>query len=209
MNKLTRKERRQKNLPQKRKQDKYEAGTTYRLCFPTMKLLQYILKDNDRFPNSRLPVLLYKGGIRLPFVFKARFVKKLFRKHHWINNWRNGVYTFHHYHSNTHEVMAVIKGATTLQLGGENGIHLKIEKGDVILIPACVAHCNLGREKDVICIGGYPRGKDYDMNYGKEGERPSSDENIAQVKIPRLDPVTGKLDPLNLIWKKHQVKAKN
>jgi uncharacterized protein YjlB len=168
-----------------------------------MKLLQYILKDNSRFPNSRLPVLLYKRAIRLPLLFGARYAKNLLKKHHWTNNWRNGVYTYHHYHSNTHEVMAVIKGRTTLQLGGENGVPIKIEKGDVILIPAGVAHRNLGKEKDIICIGGYPGGKDYDMQYGRDEERPAADERIAQVKIPRFDPVTGKPDPLNAIWKKH------
>jgi uncharacterized protein YjlB len=168
-----------------------------------MKVLQYILKDNGRFPNNDLPVLFYKQAIKLPLLFRAQKVKQLFQKHHWTNNWRNGVYTFHHYHSNTHEVMAVINGSTILQLGGENGIHLKIEKGDVILIPAGVAHRNLGKEKDVICIGGYPRGKDYDMNYGKEGERPGADERIAQVNIPRFDPLTGEPDPLNKIWNKH------
>jgi len=168
-----------------------------------MKVLQYFLKGDERFPNNNLPVLLYKKAIHLPLLFKGRFAKMLFTKHHWTNNWRNGIYTFDHYHSNTHEVMAVIKGATTLLLGGENGIHLKIEKGDVIIIPAGVAHCNLEKEKDVICIGGYPGGKDFDMNYGKPGERPAADERIAQVKIPRFDPVTGKSDPLNMIWKKH------
>ena len=108
-----------------------------------MKLLQYILKDNGGFPNRRLPVLLYKRAFDLPILFKGRFVKKLFAKHRWTNHWRNGVYTYHHYHSNTHEVMAVIKGATKLQLGGEKGIRLKIEKGYVILIQTGVAHINL------------------------------------------------------------------
>ena len=41
------------------------------------------------------------------------------------------------------------------------------------------------------------------MNYGKKEERPAADERIALVEIPRLDPVTGKADPLNMIWKKH------
>ena len=124
-----------------------------------MKLLQYFLKDDGRFPNSRLPVLLYKQAVRLPLLFRARFAKVLLKKHHWTNSWKFGVFTFHHYHSNTHEVMVVIKGATTLQLGGENGIHLKIGKGHMIVRPAGVAHCNLGKEKDVICVGGYPKGK--------------------------------------------------
>jgi uncharacterized protein YjlB len=103
--------------------------------------------------------------------------------------------------------MAVIKGSTTLLLGGEKGMHVKIEKGDVILIPAGVAHRNLGKEKDVICIGGYPRGRDYDMNYGKAEERPTADEKIAKVIIPRFDPVTGTPDPMNKVWKKHDVIA--
>jgi uncharacterized protein YjlB len=170
-----------------------------------MKLLQYYLKDDGVFPNSELPVLLYKRALKIPLFFAALQVKKLLQKHHYTNNWRNGIYTYHHYHSNTHEVMAVIKGHTTLLLGGDKGRKVKIEKGDVILIPAGVAHKNLGKEKDVICIGGYPQGRDYNMNYGKKEERPDADEKIAKVKIPRYDPVTGQRDPMNTIWKKKRI----
>ncbi len=171
-----------------------------------MRLLQYFLKDDGKFPNSQLPVLIYKKAIMLPWFFRGRKVKKLFRAHHWTNNWRNGIYTYQHYHSNTHEVMAVIRGATVLRLGGEQGITVKIEKGDVILIPAGVAHRNMQKEKDVICIGGYPRGRNFDMMYGKKDERPAADERIAKVKVPGFDPVTGKKDPMNTIWKKHAEK---
>ena len=167
-----------------------------------MKVLQYYLKDDGRFPNNDLPVLLYKRALKLPWLFKSRFVKRLLQKNHWTNTWRNGVYTFPHYHSNTHEVMAVIKGKTTLKLGGGDGHKVRIEKGDVILIPAGVAHMNLGKEKDVICVGGYPRGKDYDMNYGKPDERPRADEFISRVPIPSTDPVTGGRSPLKAIWTK-------
>lgn len=171
-----------------------------------MKLLQYFLKDDGRFPNSRLPVLIYKRAIKLPLLFRGRHVKNIFRQHHWTNNWRNGIYTYHHYHSNTHEVMAVIRGCTMLQLGGDHGMTVKIEKGDVILIPAGVAHKNMGREKDVICIGGYPRGKNYDMNYGKKEERPASDQKIEKVKTPGFDPVTGKKAPMHTVWDKYDQK---
>lgn len=167
-----------------------------------MKVLQYYLKDDGVFPNNKLPVILYKRALKLPLFFTGMQVRKLFQKHHWTNNWRNGIYTYHHYHSNTHEVMAVIKGQTTLLLGGDKGRKVKIEKGDVILIPAGVAHKNLGKEKDVICIGGYPQGKDFDMNYGREGERPQTDKRIAKVKIPRYDPVSGEQGPLHKVWRK-------
>jgi uncharacterized protein YjlB len=171
-----------------------------------MKLLQYFLKDDGRFPNSHLPVLLYKRAIKLPFFFRYSHVKKIFQMHHWTNNWRNGIYTYHHYHSNTHEVMAVIKGRTMQQLGGEHGMMIKIEKGDVILIPAGVAHRNMKKEKDVVCVGGYPQGKDYNINYGKKAERPEADQLISKVRMPGFDPVTGKNGPMNTIWEKYAKK---
>jgi uncharacterized protein YjlB len=86
-------------------------------------------------------------------------------------------------------------------LGGEQGVTLFVEEGDVLIIPAGVAHMNLGEEKDVICVGGYPDGKDYDMNYGKKSERPATDENIASVTLPLTDPVFGKKDGLLKLWK--------
>ena len=83
---------------------------------------------------------------------------------------------------------------------------IKIEKGDVILIPAGVAHKNMRNEKDVICVGGYPHGKDYDINYGKEEERPAADRLISKVQIPGFDPLTGKNGPMNAIWEKYAKK---
>lgn len=163
---------------------------------------QYLLHDNGTFPNSVLPVLHYKGVLELPVVFPAKYVKNIFRKNNWTNNWRNGIYTFHHYHSVTHEVFGVCKGETQLQLGGEDGKIITIRKGDVIVIPAGVAHKNMGKEEDVICIGGYPDGKDFDMNYGKAGERPQTDKNIAALPVPDKDPVYGAGTGLTTIWKK-------
>jgi uncharacterized protein YjlB len=161
---------------------------------------QYHIKDNGTFPNSELPVLHYKKVLELPAMFPAVAIKRLFKEHNWTNNWRNGIFTFHHYHSNTHEALAVVKGFTTLQLGGDDGLKVMIEKGDVIIIPAGVAHRNLGHEKQVICVGGYPDGRSYDMNYGKTGERPGTDENIAAIPKPATDPVMGHDGGLPEIW---------
>lgn len=150
---------------------------------------QYFLSDDGIFPNSKLPVLFYRQVLRLPSLFPAATVKSLFKKNGWTNNWRAGVFTFHHYHSNTHEVLGVISGASKLQLGGGSGIILTVSAGDVIIIPAGVAHRNLGNENDIICIGGYPDGKDFDVNYGNAGERPHTDRRIARIAIPVKDPV--------------------
>jgi uncharacterized protein YjlB len=162
---------------------------------------QYKIKDNGVFPNSSEPVLHYKGVLRLPTFLASWHVKRLFRKNNWSNNWQHGIYTFHHYHSITHEAMGVCKGATTLLLGGDDGILINIQKGDVIIIPAGVAHKNLGDEDQVVCVGGYPDGKDYDMNYGKAGERPKADQSIAAIPVPGTDPVFGKGKGVATIWK--------
>jgi len=77
---------------------------------------QYFINDNGIFPNSIFPVLYYPNGLQLPLLFSAMHVKNIFGKNDWTNNWRNGIYTYHHYHSITHEVMAVIRGKTILQL---------------------------------------------------------------------------------------------
>ena len=162
----------------------------------------YNIKDNGIFPNNNnLPVIVYKRVLELPALFASNAVRKLFKKNDWKNDWKSGVFECHHYHSITHEALGVCKGATTLLLGGDSGIKLQVEKGDVIIIPAGVAHKNLGKENQITCIGAYPGGSDYDMNYGRLGERPKTDENITRVPLPAKDPVFGTKGGITLYWK--------
>jgi uncharacterized protein YjlB len=162
---------------------------------------QFMVNDDGVFPNSRLPILLYPNVLDLPSFFPTHPVRELFKENNWTNNWRQGIYTYHHYHSTSHEVLGICHGETALLLGGENGITIFVQKGDVLVIPAGVAHINLGKEKDVICLGGYPEGREYDMNYGEPDERPKADHNIAALPIPETDPVFGKNGGLLNIWK--------
>jgi uncharacterized protein YjlB len=162
---------------------------------------QYLLEDNGTFPNNHLPALHYKQVFNLSWFLPGIFVRRVFKRNGWGNNWRAGIFTYSHYHSNTHEVLGVIKGEATLLLGGKGGREIHIRKGDVLVIPAGVAHQNLSAEIDLTCIGGYPGGRDYDMNYGEPGERPITDKNIASVPLPSRDPVYGINAPLRNIWK--------
>jgi uncharacterized protein YjlB len=161
---------------------------------------RFFLKDDGIFPNSPFPVLLYKRAIVSPAVLPALAMIRLFRKNGWANNWRDGIFTYHHYHSITHEVVGVVKGKTMVQLGGDQGVQVEIEKGDILVIPAGVAHKNLGAEKDVICVGGYPGGHNFDIKYGKPEERPAADHHIEALPIPETDPVTGNHQGLPEIW---------
>lgn len=161
---------------------------------------QLIINGTSRFPGNTLPVLHYRHAIELPALFRSHRVKKIFSRHDWGNIWRSGIHTYNHYHSNTHEAIAVIKGHTVLLLGGEYGTQIVLQKGDLIVIPAGVAHKNLGKMRDVICIGGYPGGHGFDMNIGDLGERPKADTNISTLELPMQGPLYGKEDPLILIW---------
>lgn len=161
---------------------------------------QYVLRDDGTFPNSRLPVLVYRRALKLPPVFAAAYVRRLFAVNGWSNAWNYGIFEYHHYHSITHEVLGVHKGGTTLQLGGREGVKIKVERGDVIIIPAGVAHKNLGKETQLKCVGAYPGGSAYDINYGHAGERPAADRNIRRVQLPSHDPVFGKRGGLKRYW---------
>lgn len=161
----------------------------------------YHLKDDGVFPNNALPVIVYKRVLDLPALFASNTVRKIFRDNNWKNSWKSGVFTYHHYHSNTHEVLGIIKGKSTLLLGGEHGLKIEVSKGDVLIIPAGVAHKNLGKENQITCIGAYPEGTNYDILYGKKDERPAADAAIKKLIKPLTDPVFGIKGGIAEHWK--------
>ncbi len=162
--------------------------------------LQYLLQDNGIFPNSPFPVLFYKSAFRLSNDRSPKILEETFARNHWTNSWRDGVYTYNHYHSTSHEVLGIYSGDCHFLLGGNKGIQLLGVKGDVIVIPAGVSHKNIGSTLNFKCVGAYPDGRDFDINLGKAGERPQADINISKVPLPAFDPLHGKTGPLLSIW---------
>ena len=159
------------------------------------------LGEDGAFPNNaRVPLLLYQGIIELPSDDPARIFEELFRYNGWHGTWRNGIYGYHHYHSTAHEVLGVYSGTATVQLGGPNGITVSLRPGDVVIIPAGVAHKNLSSSPDFGVVGAYPAGQEWDMNHGRPGERPDTDQNIARVPVPSTDPIHGPGGPLTERW---------
>jgi uncharacterized protein YjlB len=165
------------------------------------KIITRLFKDAGSIPNSRLPVILYQAALSLSGNDPAAGVETLLRENQWGNDWRNGVFTYHHYHSTAHEALFVFSGSAKVQLGGEAGLTETIRAGDVIVIPAGVGHKNLGSSADFHVVGAYPPQQKVDMQYGKTGERPRVDENIARVALPATDPVFGKTGPLLEHWR--------
>lgn len=162
----------------------------------------HILQDDGTFPNNpELPVMVYKGAFLMHPDDDGSVIKRVFESHNWTNSWEGGIYDYHHYHSTTHEVLGVVCGKADIQLGGPEGVCVELVRGDVVVIPAGVAHKCLECSNDFSVIGAYPGGKSYDLNTGKDGERPETDRNIRQVSLPSTDPVYGETGPVSENWK--------
>lgn len=162
---------------------------------------QFRFNDDGVFPNSILPLLVYRKAFVTNGHDAASLFEDCFADNDWCNSWRNGVYSFAHYHSTTHEILGVFSGAATLRVGGEHGKNVDVHYGDVIVIPAGVAHQKIDASGDFAVVGAYPDGRDWDLRRGQPGERPQADQNIAALPIPDNDPIYGAEGPLRQIWK--------
>ncbi|MCD6040440.1 MAG: hypothetical protein K0R40_43 [Burkholderiales bacterium] len=122
------------------------------------------------------------------------FFEGLFTRNRWPAAWRNGVFPFHHYHSNSHEVLGVYAGEVTVQFGGDAGVTLTAKPGDVIVLPAGTAHKKLSSRGALGIVGAYPEGSDPDTCRG-------TPDRSLQAPRPACDPVHGPGGPLFTHWK--------
>jgi uncharacterized protein YjlB len=169
---------------------------------------QLNFKDDGIFPNNPLPLRFYRGAITTEAKDPASIFEERFAENDWTNSWRDGVYSFPHYHSTSHEVLGVYSGAATLRLGGKHGKNVEVHAGDVIVIPAGVAHQNIGASDNFGVVGAYPDGRSWDLLQGLPGERPKADRNIATLPMPEKDPIYGAGGPLRRVWKSSGARSK-
>jgi uncharacterized protein YjlB len=159
-----------------------------------MKVVAHLLPPAREAPNHpRWPLLLYPNAVQLaaPENFEA-----LFTRNGWPAAWRNGVFGFHHFHSNAHEALGVYSGEVTVQVGGEPGVVVTARPGDVIVLPAGTGHKRLASRGVLGVVGAYPRGSDPDTC-----QRITGSETILQVPLPPGDPVFGERGPLFEHWR--------
>jgi uncharacterized protein YjlB len=155
-----------------------------------MRLQAWQAPPGDRIPNNpRFPVLIYHGVE----VAGADAVRELFAQHGWGGSWVDGVFGFHHFHSTSHEALAVVAGQATLELGGPQGEAFEVSAGDVLVLPAGTGHRRASADAGFTVVGAYPRGQEnYDLLRGDDSaELEAARERIAALGPPLNDPVGG------------------
>src|SRR4051794_30635356 len=164
----------------------------------------YHFADDGTVPNNTLPLVVYRGA--LPDCGdRAAFCEAMFARNNWPDSWRNGIYPYHHYHSTAHEVLGIARGNARVRFGGENGRSIELHAGDVVVIPAGVAHKREAASGDLLVIGSYPRGQSPDMCRAEPAQHDHDKHDrtaaaIDSVKLPESDPVTGDTAPLLECW---------
>lgn len=99
------------------------------------------------------------------------------------------MYKTAHYHSTTHEALFVIRGSAKLLFGVSDkedqamGTEVNVGIGDILIVPAGVAHKALEDYDGFEMVGAYPKGASpWDMCY--------EHTPVSETKIPR-SPVSG------------------
>lgn len=92
----------------------------------------YHFADDGRFPNSPLPLLVYRGALAAD----PAVMEQMSAANQWSNAWRDGIFTFHHFHSIAHEVLGIAVGEVQVVFGGPSGRLVTVRAGDVVMIPA-------------------------------------------------------------------------
>jgi uncharacterized protein YjlB len=148
-----------------------------------MRLETWQAPPGDAIPDHpRFAVLVYRG-------VELDDPRSMFARHGWGGTWVSNVFDFHHFHSTSHEALAVLSGNATIELGGPQGEAFEVSAGDVLVLPAGTGHRRTRDADGFRVMGAYPRGQeDYDLL--READDAARDR-IAALAAPPADPVGG------------------
>jgi uncharacterized protein YjlB len=167
-------------------------------------LEKHLLAGDGLIPNNeKLPLLVYRSAVAFaPARPPEEQLRTLFQAHGWRGAWVNGIYPFQHYHATSHEVLGVAEGEAVVQFGGPRGRILRLQKGDVVVLPAGVGHCRKDSQAGLLVVGAYPEGQEnWDLKRENEIDHRQALGEIPRVALPASDPVYGASGPLVALWR--------
>jgi uncharacterized protein YjlB len=167
------------------------------------KPLTLRFEDDGFVPNnSALPLVLYRGAVRLDDASDpAAVYEALFQANGWGDAWRDSIYDFVHYHPGIHEVLGVARGHALVQFGGPSGRELETQPGDIAILPAGTGHRCLRASDDLLVVGAYPPTGEYEEYRATKEEHDRALAKIINVALPQSNPVYGPDGPLVRLWR--------
>jgi uncharacterized protein YjlB len=174
-------------------------------CVRAPKANAYAFADDRETPNNpKLPLIHYRSPVRLDGDFDpAAIFEVLFASNGWKDSWRDGIYDFNHFHTQTHEVLGIVRGHAEVRFGGQRGRTLSLKAGDVIVLPAGTGHRRISASCDLLVVGAYPEnGGDYDEPKPRDVDIEEARAAIKRVPLPASDPVYGHKGGVKTLWGK-------
>ena len=155
---------------------------------PSFDILQIFMKDDGTFPNNEhYPTLIYKHAFHGS---ESEGRRLIVNKNEWTEPWVWGIFSYHHYHTKAWELLLCVCGSASIQLGGDDGPTVKIDKGDLVLIPPGVAHKQLEEGGGFSLLGSYPTFR-FDGRIDTFRGKPTDEERkrIQDCYVPKTDPM--------------------
>lgn len=162
----------------------------------------HLLADDGRVPNNpSCALIVHRAAVDPDAGDPARAFEALFAANGWPPAWANGIFSYHHYHSNAHEALGIASGSAQVQFGGASGPIVEVEAGDAVVIPAGVGHKRVASSPDLLVIGAYPDGSGaWDVCRDDPAVIDAARARIAAVPTPAHDPVLGDAG-LTTLWR--------
>ncbi|KAJ9608251.1 hypothetical protein H2200_007239 [Cladophialophora chaetospira] len=164
-----------------------------------LRVSKHQIPAHQRLPNTSIqgkPLLIYHGVFSKP---SASTIESHLTSVGVVSpQWRYTMYQDTHFHSNTHEVLSIAAGSAKCCFGGEENegrVEPVLKQGDVVVVPAGVAHRLLEDYGGFQMVGSYPKGNSWDMCYGRAGEEDKV-KQIQNLGWFQRDPIYGEKGPV-------------